>query len=202
MYSVVLLVALSGGAETPAAYGCNGCDCGGCYGCRGGRFRQYGCQGCNGCTCGGCNGGRGGFFRRSGCRGCSGCYGCNGCNGCRGCSGCYGPAAAPVTPAKPPEKMPVPKRSEEARLAAPATIVVSLPADARLRVDDYITASKWCTRVFVSPTLDAGKEFFYTLTGEIQRAGKPVVATKRITVRAGEETRVELEFPAAAVASE
>jgi uncharacterized protein (TIGR03000 family) len=99
------------------------------------------------------------------------------------------------------EKMPAPKRGEETRLAAPATIVVSLPADATLRVEDYLTVSKTATRVFVSPALDAGKEFHYTLTGELQRDGKPVVSTKRITVRAGEETRVALEFPLAAVAS-
>lgn len=99
--------------------------------------------------------------------------------------------------------MPAPKAEskEEARINAPATIVVSLPADATLRVDDYTTTSKSATRVFVSPTLEAGKEFSYTLTGEIQRDGKPVVASKRISVRAGEETRVELEFPVATVAS-
>jgi uncharacterized protein (TIGR03000 family) len=97
--------------------------------------------------------------------------------------------------------MPAPKPREEARIAAPATIVLSLPADATLRVDDYTTVSKSATRVFVSPKLEAGKEFYYTLTGEIQRDGKPVVAVKRIAIHAGEETRVELEFPAAAVAS-
>jgi uncharacterized protein (TIGR03000 family) len=97
--------------------------------------------------------------------------------------------------------MPGPKKSEEARIAAPATIVVSLPADATLRVDDYATSSNSATRTFVSPMLDAGKEFSYTLTGEIQRDGKPLVATKRITVRSGEETRVALEFPVAEVAS-
>jgi uncharacterized protein (TIGR03000 family) len=97
--------------------------------------------------------------------------------------------------------MPKPKKGEEARIDAPATIVVSLPAEAKLRVDDYMTTSTSATRVFVSPALDAGKEFSYTLTGEIERDGKPVVATKRITVRAGEETRVALEFPVAAVAS-
>jgi uncharacterized protein (TIGR03000 family) len=97
--------------------------------------------------------------------------------------------------------MPAPKAREEVRIAAPATIVVSLPADASLRIDDYTTASKSATRVFVSPTLDAGKEYYYTLTGEILRDGKPAVATKQISLRAGEETRVILEFPAAAVAS-
>jgi uncharacterized protein (TIGR03000 family) len=97
--------------------------------------------------------------------------------------------------------MPAPKTREEARIAAPATIVVSLPANATLRVDDYNTVSKSARRVFVSPKLEAGKEFYYTLTGEIQRDGKPVLATKQISIRAGEETRVMLEFSAAAVAS-
>ena len=106
-----------------------------------------------------------------------------------------------MTPVKPAERMPAPKQREEARSAAPATIVVSLPTDATLRVDDYTTISKSASRVFVSPTLDAGKEYYYTLTGEIQRDGKPVVATKQISIRAGEETRVVLEFPVAAVAS-
>jgi uncharacterized protein (TIGR03000 family) len=98
--------------------------------------------------------------------------------------------------------MPAPKKGEETRIAVPATIIVSLPADAKLRVDEYTTTSTTATRVFVSPALGAGKEFSYTLTGEILRDGRPVVASKRITVRAGEETRVELEFPVAAVASE
>jgi len=93
------------------------------------------------------------------------------------------------------------KGEEEANRAAPATIIVSLPADATLKVDDYLTTSKSATRVFVSPNLNRGQEFTYTLTGEIVREGQSVVATKRIAVRAGEETRVALEFPMAVVAS-
>jgi uncharacterized protein (TIGR03000 family) len=100
-----------------------------------------------------------------------------------------------------PKEMPAPKKGEEAAISAPATIVVNLPAEASLKVDDYVTTSKSATRTFVSPNLTAGQEYSYTLTGEIVRDGKPVVATKRITVRAGEETRVSIEFPVASVAS-
>jgi uncharacterized protein (TIGR03000 family) len=99
--------------------------------------------------------------------------------------------------------MPAPKKDkEEVRLPAPATIIVSLPAEATLKVDDYLTTSTSATRMFVSPNLNPGQEYSYTLTGEIVRDGKPVVASKRINVRAGEETRVSLEFASISVASE
>jgi uncharacterized protein (TIGR03000 family) len=98
-----------------------------------------------------------------------------------------------------PEKKPDDKKPNET--AAPATIHVTLPADAKLTVDDNPTTSISTVRVLVSPTLEPGKEFHYTLKGEILRDGKPVVATQKITVRAGEETRVNFEFPVASVAA-
>jgi uncharacterized protein (TIGR03000 family) len=94
----------------------------------------------------------------------------------------------------------MPKPDKPGEVAAPATIVVTLPADAKLTVDDSPTASTSSPRVLVSPTLEPGKEFHYTLKGEILRDGKTVTATQRIAVRAGEETRVNLEFPTASVA--
>jgi uncharacterized protein (TIGR03000 family) len=255
MYSVVLLMALSGGAETPAADGCNGCYGGGCYGggcwgggchggglfshgCRGGGLFSHGCHGGGGCHggygchggglfshgChggGGCNGGchggagcnggcHGGLFHRGG--GCHGGYGCNGgchggavvCNGgCAGAAACNGaPAPAPAPKKEKAKEMPGPKKGEEASLSAPATIIVSLPSEAALKVDDYVTTSTSATRVFMSPKLNPGQDFSYTLTAEIVRDGKPVVASKRITVRAGEETRVSMEFPVLSVATE
>jgi uncharacterized protein (TIGR03000 family) len=73
MYSVVLLVALSGGADVTAY----GPDCGGCIGCYGGGYASGG-YGWGGCAGGyGCSGGYD-----------SGCWG-GGCSG--GCSGsCHG----------------------------------------------------------------------------------------------------------------
>ena len=259
MYSVVLLMALSGGVETPAAdgcaggYACGGGACAGGYGCNGGGChggRLFGGHGCHGGGLFSGHGCHGRLFSGHGCHGGSSCAGYSGCSGCAGCSGghrlfggglfhrcngggcngggchggcygggcagggCYGGGcaggvvgcngSAPATaPAEAPKPMPAPKeKGKEAGISAPATIIVSLPADAKLKVDDYVTTSTSATRVFVSPTLAAGKEYSYTLTGEIAREnGNPVVATKRITVRAGEETRVTLEFPTISVAS-
>jgi uncharacterized protein (TIGR03000 family) len=84
MYSMVLMVALSGGAEVPdwGRGGCHGCY-GGCFGgCYGGCYG--GCWG--GCYGGGCYG----YGCWGGCYGCYGGYGCWGSGyGCYG-SGCWG----------------------------------------------------------------------------------------------------------------
>ncbi|HVS40551.1 MAG TPA: TIGR03000 domain-containing protein, partial [Gemmataceae bacterium] len=73
-----------------------------------------------------------------------------------------------------------------------ATIVVSLPADAKLSIDDQPTTSTSAQRVFVSPSLPTGKDFYYTLKAEITVDGKPTVVSQVVKVRAGEESRVTL----------
>ena len=212
MYSIVLVMALSGGAEAPAfggGRGCHGCSgSSGCYAssCHGG---YSGCssschggrRGCHGRSS--CHGGR-----RHGCHGCSGYSGCNGCHGsasygCHGtvyggCTGCSGTVITPA-PAKMPEKVPA-KKIEGSGSLTPATIVVSLPADAKLSINDAATTSSAAVRTFESPALEAGKDFHYTLKAEAVRDGQTVTTTKLVTVRGGEETRVSLELPLAGVA--
>ncbi len=214
MYSVVLMMALGTGADATACHKtCGGCysyACSGCYGCSG--CWGYSCGGCWGCSGKGCFGG--GLFRGKGCH-CScygGCYGCTGYYGCCGCTGyytcggyygcngigCAGYGVAPVAPVTPvkPEPAPAPAPKE---VSAPATIVVTLPADAKLTIDGAATSSTSARRTFVSPTLPAGQEFGYTLQAEIVRDGKTVKVTKQVTVRAGEETTVSFEEPASVV---
>jgi uncharacterized protein (TIGR03000 family) len=95
-----------------------------------------------------------------------------------------------------PEEIKKPKTSEsKSEVDAPATINVSLPADAKLMVDETVTKSASGNRLFASPILEAGKEFHYTLKAEIVRNGTTYTAVRRVPVRAGEETRVTLEFP-------
>jgi uncharacterized protein (TIGR03000 family) len=83
--------------------------------------------------------------------------------------------------------------------AAPATLVVTLPADARLTIAGAPTTSTSSTRVFVSPTLQPGKAYRYTLEASFVQDGKPVVVKKSVRVRAGRQTEVALT-PATAVA--
>ena len=168
MYSVVLMAALTTGGETPAfgRHGCHGCY--GCYGCCGGCWGCYGCYGCYGCHgCWGC---------------CGGCYGCGGCWG----GGYYGGGhrhayAGTISDVAYARASVTPRDA--------ATIVVDLPSDARLFVDDQPTASTSPRRVFQSPSLGSGDTYSYTLRAEVQRDGKTYQQSKKIFVRAGEETK-------------
>lgn len=96
--------------------------------------------------------------------------------------------------------MPKTTSPQRGAMPAPATIRVSLPADAKLFVDNQPTSSVFNSRVFASPTLEPGKDYHYTLTGSLVRDGQTVTTTKQVTVRAGEESRVTLEFPVTSVA--
>jgi uncharacterized protein (TIGR03000 family) len=77
---------------------------------------------------------------------------------------------------------------------APATIIVNLPPDAKLTVDDLPTTSVSDRRTFISPPLKPGEEYNYTLKAEIQRNGKPMSATKQVVVQAGREANVRFDF--------
>jgi uncharacterized protein (TIGR03000 family) len=90
---------------------------------------------------------------------------------------------------------------EEAPAPAPATVVIRLPAEARLTINNAATHQTSSTRTFVSPPLQPGKEVHYTLKAELVRDGKAITATKRVALRAGEERQVSLAFPSAAGAT-
>jgi uncharacterized protein (TIGR03000 family) len=223
MYSVVLLMAISGGADVPASHFGDGCYGGGCYGggCYGGGACYGGGGGCHGGGHrlfgggGGCHGGGHRLFgggHRHACHGGGGCYGGGACYGggcygggyygaCYGGGACYGCVGGVVVPSgEKPKDMPKPgekpkdekpkDKEGEVSLSAPATIIVSLPAEAKLTIDDAATTSTGAVRTFVSPNLDNGRDYHYDLKAEVD--GKTL--TKRITVRAGEETRVEIDM--------
>jgi uncharacterized protein (TIGR03000 family) len=81
-----------------------------------------------------------------------------------------------------------------------AKIYVTLPADAKLTIDGMPTVSTSTSRVFVSPRLTRGKTFYYVLKATVVRGGKTETVAKKVTVRAGEDTRVKIDIPEAAVA--
>lgn len=233
MYSMVLMVAMTGGAEAPD-WGRHGCW-GGCYGggwggwagCYGGgyygRGGYYGYSGWGG----GCWGGGGGCW--GGGYGCYGSgYGCWG--GGYGCYGspyaswsCYGgyalggypygggwgmANATPVMVTAPsgvvqagyynPGNAPVAAAGQPAA-GTPgsnrAALVVRLPADAKLTVDNTPTQATSDTRRFVTPALEPGATYRYTLRAEVNRNGVTEKTSRDVNVRAGETTNVSLDFP-------
>jgi len=218
MYGVVLLVAMSSGGETPDFFrsGCHGCS--GYSGCCGSSCYGGGCCGAvisSGCYGGGCSG----AVISSGCHGCmgsswSGCHGGGGCSGVisSGCHGCHGSSASgchgggghvtchgcgyAMTPGTPTmgyaSIMPV---------SNTATIVVNLPAEAKLIIGSQATTSTSQRRVFTSPELTPGKSYEYVLKAEIVRNGQPVSWEEKVIVEAGKSAEVTLTAPATGLAS-
>lgn len=92
-------------------------------------------------------------------------------------------------------------KDEAAAAPAPATLFVTLPPDATLMLDDTDTTSTSAERIFRTPALPPGKDFYYVLRAEVVRGGKREAVTRKVTVRAGEETRVKLDFPSADIAA-
>jgi uncharacterized protein (TIGR03000 family) len=83
----------------------------------------------------------------------------------------------------------------------PATVRVTLPADAKLTIDGHPTKSTWSERLFISPPLEPGKDFHYTLKAQFVRGEKTITVEQTIVVRASGETTVSLDVPAGASAS-
>jgi len=84
---------------------------------------------------------------------------------------------------------------------APGTLIVNLPADARLTFDGVATTSTSEQRTFRTPPLQTGQDYTYTLRAEVNRDGVSSGVTQVVTVRAGQTTRISLEIPATGVAS-
>ena len=197
MYSVVLVMALAGSAEAPDCHhtscGCQGVVSYGCAPCQGVSYGCAPCQGFGRVGCLGCCG------LRIGCNGCTGYMGCTGCTGYTGCyggqSGCYGGGGVIVTPAKTMpqgEKIDAPKK--DASVPTPGTIVVTLPADAKLSIDGYVSNQTSGQRRLVTPAIQPGQEFTYTLVAETTQNGQAVSQTQLVTVRAGQQTPVSFNF--------
>lgn len=94
------------------------------------------------------------------------------------------PAAHPIpAPKPPPPKM--------ASLTTQGTVVVQLPADANMFVEGQIFNLTSATRAFVTPELQPGRAYYYTVTVEAVRHGKTLRDSKEITVAAGRTTQVD-----------
>jgi uncharacterized protein (TIGR03000 family) len=68
-----------------------------------------------------------------------------------------------------------------------AKVVVELPTDAKLYIDDQLTNSTSDRRVFSTPVLEKGQTYYYDVRAEMVRNGRTVTETKRVIVKAGAE---------------
>jgi uncharacterized protein (TIGR03000 family) len=212
MYSLILMTAMATGApEAPSGILFNRCGCcgggysscyGGCYGCFGACYGGYSyssCYGCHGC------------YGYSACNGCHGCwgstYGCAGC--CGGCTGssygvvAYGgvwgatytysdtiPFGPPsFIPTKVTEPVPLPKKLDGKSGDGSARLIIEVPENAKLYIDDKLMKTATAERLFYTPPLAPGQKYFYDVRVEVEKDGQPVSQSKRVIVEAGASVR-------------
>lgn len=189
MYSLVLLTALAAGGDAPAFWHCEG------------YYGSWGCEGCFGCwgshtgpTCHGAFGGNGGH----GCQ----CYPSGGqaatANGAKTSTTPASSTGTTTDPSKPLKRMKPADDSGASEKddatgrvgpARPARLIVELPENARLFVDDQPLANQSARRSFRTPNLQEGQIYYYSVRAEIVRDGTTYHQTKRVLLRAGEEIR-------------
>jgi uncharacterized protein (TIGR03000 family) len=77
------------------------------------------------------------------------------------------------------------------RSTSRAKLVVELPADAKLFIDDMPMKTTSGKRAFNTPVLEPGQAYYYMVRIEYVRDGKPVSETRRVIVRAGLTARAD-----------
>lgn len=76
----------------------------------------------------------------------------------------------------------------------PAQILVRVPADARVYFDDAPTTQGGEVRLYESPPLPAGSEFWYEVRVEIGSGQEVRTETKQVAVFAGQLSQVDFDF--------
>jgi len=133
---------------------------------------------------GGRRGGRndysyGSYGSGSGCHG--GCHGSSYGSGCHGSSGYYGtPAAGGMNGGY-----------NYGSLGNAALINVKVAPNATLTFDDQPTQQTGEFRQFMTPTLEPGKNFSYTVHAKWQDGGRDMDQSRKVSVRAGQQAQVD-----------
>lgn len=208
MYSLVVMATLTTGGDAPtfghkqhcytschSCYSCWGCACYGPVHCSGYGYCSGSCSYCSGCCS--CYGWSGSY----GCYGC--CYSCTGnihCSGW-GCH-CWG---APMYMETVPMKKEKEEKKDKEQTARPddnrARLVIDLPADAKLSIDDQPMKATSAQRSFHTPTLQKGQTYYYILKVEVTRGVTPISESRRVLIRAGEEVNVSFSEESIAAAA-
>jgi len=103
-----------------------------------------------------------------------------------------------------PKPIPKPKTTDiddtASNNAQAATLVVALPANARLSIGGVVTTSTSTERTFVSPSLIPGQTYTYSLEASFEKNGETKTVSRTATVQAGKTTRVDFNDNSVAVA--
>jgi uncharacterized protein (TIGR03000 family) len=89
-----------------------------------------------------------------------------------------------------------PPPAETAANAASARITITLPtADAKLWIDDYQSQKDGAQRSLVTPPLDPGQTYSYTLLALWNEDGRPVSRAREVRFQAGQSLVVDFTVP-------
>jgi uncharacterized protein (TIGR03000 family) len=186
-----------GGGYASSYGGCYGggyVSGGGCYGGGYAATMTYGCYG-GGVVSHGCHGSHmhHGHHMHHGCHGGVIYHGGHGGMIHHGCCGGMIPGGGKVIDKDKGKGDKEPGKDKDDMVSSTsATLVVSLPADARLTIDGQATTSVSSVRTFTSPELQPGRTYVYTLQAVYTRDGEEKTVSKKVHVWAGRTSRVDL----------
>src|SRR5262245_55502035 len=81
-----------------------------------------------------------------------------------------------------------------------ALIVVKLPEEGQLTIDDSTTKQEGEERTFVTPPLEPGKQFTYTLAVTVKRGDKLLTRKREVVVRSARTSSVDFDTEFVALA--
>jgi uncharacterized protein (TIGR03000 family) len=104
----------------------------------------------------------------------------------------YGYSLSPYLYANPvPNYYPPPNETLPPPSMLPASIVVLVPADAKVWFDDTLTRSTGESRTYDTPPLTPDRVYHYTVRAQWTEKGQPVELTKQIDFQGGRQTVVD-----------
>jgi uncharacterized protein (TIGR03000 family) len=134
---------------------------------------------------------------------------CHGCYGCYGGWSCYGSPVSPVftnwmgapvpsnEPAIDPNAPGAPKAPEAPlpKGAMRSNVIIELPENAKLYVDDIPMKDGSTQRAFQTPLLDPAQVYFYDIRVEVTNNGKVSTDRQRIVIRPGQTVTAAFNDP-------
>ena len=184
-----------------------------CHGGCSGHAYQSSCHGCYSHTCYGCNSGSGfdqgigysgfGGYGNFGMYGTAPVYNNSGFNNSSmGMpTGTQGIDSQPAE-SKPLDAQPLDIKPTEIKPfgntnnASPNTtakIVLKVPADAMVYIDDHLMKSTATERIFTSPALNPDESYFYMVRVVVTREGREVEEVRKVSIRAGDRSKLAFE---------
>jgi uncharacterized protein (TIGR03000 family) len=82
-----------------------------------------------------------------------------------------------------------------------ARLIIEVPADAKLFIDDQLMKTTAEKRTFNTPKLEQGQTYYYILRVEVDRKGEKQSESRRILIKAGDEVQQSFTESTIAAAS-